>query len=78
MSLSTPHDILDFWFGSNEAKLNELSHIKHLFGVWFARTNPSVETTFVANAAQIDKLADSSSLGDEWFTPEGMCLRLIK
>eukprot|EP01032_Pedospumella_encystans_P018746 gene18746-21335_t len=77
MSLEAPQDILDFWFGSERSLLNEVSHIKHLFGVWFFRTNPAVETTFIAEAAQIDKLSDASSLGKEWFTAEGILARVV-
>ena len=78
MSLTTPQDILDFWFGSDRTLLNEVSHIKHLFGVWFFRTNPAVETTFIAEATQIDKLSDASSLGEEWFTAEGIACALVQ
>lgn len=71
MNLSTPSKILDFWFGSDRSIFNEPSHIKHLMGVWFNRTNPDIETTFAAEADQIEKLAVSSSLSDEWHTPQG-------
>ena len=71
MSLSTPQKILDFWFGEDRSVFNDPSHIKYLMGVWFNRTKPEVETTFVAEADQIRKLVKSGDLGEEWYTPEG-------
>lgn len=78
MSLSTPQKILDFWFGSDRSQLNQPAHIQYLMGVWFMRTKPEVEITFIAEADQIDALVDASKLSEEWFTPEGctvICFR---
>lgn len=78
MRLTSPQNILDFWFGSDRSKFNEAAHIQQLFGVWFSRSNPSVEATFIEEAAQIDALAHPSSLGEEWFTPEGIILYYLQ
>lgn len=74
MNLRSPSEINTFWFGNDRAKFNDPSHIKFTMGKWFARTVPEVETTFMAESEQIDKLTDTASLTEEWFSPEGKWL----
>ena len=71
MSLSTPQNILDFWFGNDRSLFNTPSHIGSLMGKWYAGSDPSIATTFIAESKQIEFVANDSNLGEEWFTPAG-------
>lgn len=71
MSLRSPAEINSFWFGSDRTKFNDPTHIKFTMGKWFARTVPEVETTFISESEQIDNLATTAGLSEEWFSPEG-------
>lgn len=71
MSLKTPQEINEMWFGPDRSKFNDPTFIKSLMGKWFSRTVPEVETTFISEKDQIDRLIDETNLDEKWFTPEG-------
>jgi hypothetical protein len=72
MSLRTPQDINNMWFDADRSKFNDPAFLKALMGKWFGRSVPEVEETFIAESHQIDYLAETKDLDEQWFTPEGI------
>mmetsp|Transcript_23109 Transcript_23109/g.33855 ORF Transcript_23109/g.33855 Transcript_23109/m.33855 type:complete len:596 (-) Transcript_23109:38-1825(-) len=77
MILSTPDDVLSFWFGtSDRTEMLSVAYISDRMAIWFSGKSKEFDNIQRENSMIIHHVA-GENIGDEWLSPRGTLARVI-